>query len=120
VERGAQYATLGLVALARHAPVWTTGNPLWLRVLLGWARAHGRRFYNFEGLEFFRQKLHPATWETVYAVSNRRPFPPAALGAIASAFCEGAPISALAAAVGKAVRQELRWTYHALSRRNAS
>lgn len=108
-RRGAHYATLGLVALARHAQPWTAGNPLWLRALFGWARAHGRRFYNFEGLEFFREKLRPAAWEGVYAVANRRPFPPAALWAIASAFCDGSPIRSLAAGAVKALRQEWSW-----------
>ena len=119
-ERGAGYATLGLVALARHARPWTGHNPLWLRALFGWARAHGRRFYNFEGLEFFREKMRPAAWEGVYAVANCRPFPPGALWAIATAFCDGSPVRALAASLGKAVRQEWRWVRGAVARRNAA
>lgn len=116
-DEGCRYATLGLVALARNAEPWTKRNPFWLRLLFGWARAHGRRFYNFEGLETFREKLRPAGWEGVYAVSNRRPFPPAALWAIASAFCDGPPLRAAAESVGKAVRQEFRWARHAAHRR---
>ena len=107
--RGARYATLGLVALARHAGPWSAANPLWLRALFAWGRAHGRRFYNFEGLECFREKMHPDAWEAVFAVSNRRPFPPAALWAIASAFCAGRPLRAVGAGLARAVRQEIRW-----------
>jgi phosphatidylglycerol lysyltransferase len=108
-EQGARYATLGLVALARHARPWTSRNPLWVRALYAWGRAHGRRFYNFEGLEFFREKMHPAAWEGVYAVSNSRPFPPGALWAIATAFCNGAPVRAMGNAMVRAVKQEIRW-----------
>jgi lysylphosphatidylglycerol synthetase-like protein (DUF2156 family) len=115
-DRGAAYATLGLVALARHAGPWMAANPLWMRALFGWARAHGRRFYNFEGLEFFREKLRPAEWEGVYAVANCRPFPPGALWAIAGAFCDGSPVRAMAASAVKAVRQEVRWARQAVRR----
>ncbi|HET7564477.1 MAG TPA: DUF2156 domain-containing protein, partial [Gemmatimonadaceae bacterium] len=45
--QGATYVTLGLAPLSRHARA--VPGPLWLRVLLGWVRLHGRRFYNFEG-----------------------------------------------------------------------
>ncbi|MDB5294560.1 MAG: Lysylphosphatidylglycerol synthetase, domain of unknown function [Phycisphaerales bacterium] len=115
-EHGALYATLGLVALASRAGPWAGRNPLWVRVLFGWARAHGRRFYNFDGLERFREKLRPAGWEGVYAVSNRRPFPPAALWAMAGAFCAGSPVRMLTTAVGKAVKQELCWASHPADR----
>ena len=107
--RGAAYVTLGLVALAQRAGPWMTANPWWLRVAFGWARAHGRRFYNFEGLERFREKLRPAAWEGVYAVANSKPFPPSALWAIAGAFCDGSPVRALAASAAKAAGQEVRW-----------
>src|SRR5262249_18831948 len=44
---GARYVTMGLAPLSDCAgPIGVT-EPLWLRVLLGWMRAHGRRFYNF-------------------------------------------------------------------------
>jgi phosphatidylglycerol lysyltransferase len=108
-DAGSGYVTLGLVALARNAGPGMARNPMWLRVAFGWARAHGRRFYNFEGLERFREKMRPAGWEPVYAVANSRPFPPAALWAIAGAFCDGSPVRALAASTVKAVRQEARW-----------
>jgi phosphatidylglycerol lysyltransferase len=103
------YATLGLVALAEHAGEEISHNPLWLRAALGWARAHGCRFYNFRGLESFRTKLHPQTWEAVYAISNEARFSPYTLHAIAGAFCKSSPVVALVHAVGRAIQQEIRW-----------
>ena len=39
---GATYVTLGLVALSENAGADLQRNPLWIRTLMGWARAHGR------------------------------------------------------------------------------
>ena len=57
------YLTLGLVALARAADREMRGNPLWLRAIMRFARAHANRFYHFRGLEHFRTKLAPRGWE---------------------------------------------------------
>jgi len=103
------YATLGLVALAAHARREMADNPLWLRALLSWGRAHGKRFYNFEGLEAFRTKMEPEDWEPIYAISNERRFSPLTLHAVATAFCDGSPVAALLQAIGKAARQESKW-----------
>jgi phosphatidylglycerol lysyltransferase len=103
------YATLGLVALAEHAGEAMAENPLWLRAILAWARAHGCRFYNFQGLESFRMKLHPQMWEPVYAISNEPHFSPYTLHAIAAAFCKSSPAVAVARAIAKALHQEARW-----------
>lgn len=107
--RGVTYVTQGLVALSTHARAAMARNPLWLRALMAWARAHGNRFYNFRGLEAFRTKMEPDTWETVYAIANEPWFSPYTLDAIARAFCRTSPLSAFAKAIGKAVRQEARW-----------
>ena len=106
---GATYVTAGLVALANHARDAMAANPMWVRVLAAWARAHGRRFYNFAGLEAFRAKMDPDAWETVYAVANEPRFTPATLHAVARAFSRQPPTVALARALGRAARQELRW-----------
>ncbi len=103
------YATLGLVALAGHARHEMAENPLWLKILLSWGRAHGRRFYNFEGLEAFRTKMEPDAWEDIYAISNERHFSPRTLYAVATAFCDGSPVAALRHAIWKALRQESVW-----------
>jgi phosphatidylglycerol lysyltransferase len=107
--RGSEYATLGLVALAQHAGDELAVNPFWLRALVGWARAHGSRFYNFRGLESFRLKLHPEKWEPIYAISNEARFSLYTLHAIAAAFCTGSPVVALGKALVIAVGQEVKW-----------
>jgi phosphatidylglycerol lysyltransferase len=106
---GATYVTQGLVALSTHAHAAMNDNPLWLRALTGWARAHGNRFYNFRGLEAFRTKMDPDSWETIYAIANEPRFTPMTLNAVARAFCRGSPFFALSSAVAKAIRQETRW-----------
>jgi phosphatidylglycerol lysyltransferase len=111
--RGATHVTQGLVALSTFARDAMADNPMWFRALSAWARAHGRRFYNFTGLEAFREKMEPDTWETSYAIANEPSFSPTTLHAVARAFCHGSPVSALARAIAKAIRQEARW---ALSR----
>ena len=53
------YVTMGLAPLSECAgPLWET-EPLWLRGLMRWIRAHGRRFYNFRGLEAFKTAFAP-------------------------------------------------------------
>ena len=108
-DAGHTFATLGLVALAEHARRSMSTNPRWMRVLTGWARVHGRRFYNFEGLERFRTKLRPRRWEPVYAISNERRFTVGTLRALGGAFAEGRPEALLARAAVRAAKQEARW-----------
>lgn len=105
---GARYVTLGLAPLAMaRVPDAVPAAPVWLRALFAWMRAHGRRFYNFSGLEAFKAKFAPHRWEPVYAIYNRRPVTPRAVYAIAAAFTGGAPIAAFAKALGSAARREL-------------
>jgi phosphatidylglycerol lysyltransferase len=106
---GAAYLTMGLVPLSERTWLPAEYNPLWLRLLLTWVRAHGRRFYNFAGLERFKSKFQPRVWEPIFAVSNEARFSPGTLYAIAAAFTGGSPLAAVARGLGKALRQELRW-----------
>lgn len=107
---GAGYVTLGLAPLADRAHADPPGTPpLWLRLLLGWMRAHGRRFYDFRGLESFKAKFSPTRWEPVYAIADRARITPRVTWAIAAAFTGGAPASVFARALVRAVRQELAW-----------
>ena len=107
---GAGYVTLGLAPLADRARADPPGTPpLWLRLLLGWMRAHGRRFYDFRGLESFKAKFSPMRWEPVYAIADRARITPRVTWAIAAAFTGGAPASVFARALGRAVRQEVAW-----------
>jgi phosphatidylglycerol lysyltransferase len=106
---GAEYLTMGLVPLSQRT--WLPGdyNPLWLRLVLTWVRAHGRRFYNFDGLEAFKAKFQPREWEPIFAISNEPRFSPHTLYAIAAAFTDGSPLWAVARGLGRALRQEARW-----------
>jgi phosphatidylglycerol lysyltransferase len=67
---GARYATLGLAPLTVVAGAPPPRDPWWLAWSLRWLRAHGRRFYNFEGLQRFKAKLGPAGWDPVYAIAD--------------------------------------------------
>lgn len=110
---GAEYVTMGLVPLSERTWLPAAYNPLWLRLLLTWVRAHGRRFYNFVGLEAFKSKFYPREWEPIFAVSNEARFSPGTLYAIAAAFTGESPITAVARGLGKALRQEARWLLRA-------
>ena len=109
-EIGCDYATLGLVVLATHARTLMDQAPWWARTMFAAARAHGRRFYNFDGLAKFREKLQPDAWEPVHLIANRRPFPPAALYAAGAAFCgERSPAGVVAQGMKKALATEFGW-----------
>ena len=105
-----EYVTLGLAPLSRHgAGGDQETNPVWLRLLLRWVRAHGRRFYNFEGLDNFKAKFLPERWDPVYAIVNEPRFSPGALYAIAAAFSDRSPLSTIGRALWRAARTEGRW-----------
>lgn len=104
-ENGCTYATMGLVALASGT---IRENPLWLRGLMLWTRAHANRFYNFRGLEHFRTKMQPIYWEKLYAISNEARFSPQALYALGGAFSGISPLRAVGLAVLKGARVELQ------------
>lgn len=103
---GCSYVTLGLAPLSRRAQ----GEPPapWLRALLAWVRAHGRRFYNFDGLDAFKAKLAPERWEPVYAIATEPSFSPVSLWAIASAFTGGHPLATIVRGIAHAAAAELR------------
>lgn len=105
---GAEYVTMGLVPLSSHSWHPECVNPLWLRFALAWIRAHGRRFYNFAGLESFKTKFQPDGWEPIYAASKERRFSLWTLYAIADAFSDRSPASMLLRGAGKAIREEWR------------
>jgi phosphatidylglycerol lysyltransferase len=113
---GYGYVTLGLAPLSRHG-LGAQANPLWLRLLLRWVRAHGRRFYNFEGLDNFKAKFQPECWEPVFAIVNEPRFSPGALYAIAAAFSDGSPIWTIARALWRALLTECRWLRRWFERR---
>ena len=107
-ESGAGYVTLGLAPLSRRAGQ-EEHNPLWLRGLLGWVRAHGRRFYNFDGLDAFKARLQPERWDPVFAIAAAPTFSPRFLYAIAGAFSGGSPVALVARGLARAASTELGW-----------
>lgn len=111
---GAEYFTLGLAPLSRRGvQAADAGVPLWLRLTLAWVRAHGRRFYDFDGLDAFKAKFQPERWEPVYAIARGLAFPPRALYAIAGVFGGRAPAGLVATALVRAAQTELRrWRAH--------
>ena len=100
------YLTLGLSPLSKRANIEPFDNPLWLRLLLGWMRKHGQRFYNFDGLDRFKSKLMPNYWEPVFAISNEPRFSGSTLYAIGCAFTENHPFQVLAGGLKKALIAE--------------
>jgi phosphatidylglycerol lysyltransferase len=105
---GATYVTMGLVPLRRGAMDTRVTNPAWLASLLALARVHGRRFYNFEGLEQFKTKFRPHAWEPIYAISDERSFSLRTLYAIAAAFTVQSPIMAVTRALARSINAEYR------------
>lgn len=101
---GSNRLTLGLSPLSRlhrPEPPRRRPDPAWLRVMFGWAYAHGRRFYDFAGLEAFKEKFWPPLWEPLYLISSERHINMRTLYAVASAFTAGRPLSALMSGVGR-------------------
>lgn len=108
---GARAVTMGLAPLSRRAPpaggaAGAPPPPAWLALALGWARLHGRRFYDFGGLDAFKQKFRPDVWENISAIADAPRFPPRALWAIAGAFAQGSPVALGARALAGAARVE--------------
>lgn len=100
-NEGRTYVTMGLVALARGSFLT---NPWWLRKLMGLARAHGNRFYNFAGLESFRAGMRPARWEKVWFISNEPRFSLRAFWAVGAAFAGASPLETIRAATWAQIR----------------
>jgi phosphatidylglycerol lysyltransferase len=108
-ESGATYVTMGLVPLRQHADDESAAtNPAWLTALLAFVRLHGRRFYNFEGLERFKSKFRPHGWEPIYAISAESTFSVRTLYAIAAAFTVQSPVAAAAGGLTRAILTEAR------------
>lgn len=113
-DEGSAYFTLGLVPLAQKFIEQQSANPLWLRWVLRWVRAHGRRFYNFSGLEYFKAKFSPHRWDPIYAITNEDAFSARTLYAVAAAFSDGSPVALVGNALARAARQELAWQWQRL------
>jgi phosphatidylglycerol lysyltransferase len=108
-HEGAEYVTLGLAPLSRQSRWADPAVPAWLGLLLRWMRAHGRRFYDFDGLDRFKTKFAPEAWEEIVAIDDRAPFSMRAIWAIAAAFGGGSPVTLGARTMARAIAQEARW-----------
>jgi phosphatidylglycerol lysyltransferase len=104
---GARFATLGLAPLSDRAGPIGVGEHAWLRALLHWVRAHGRRFYNFRGLDAFKASLAPQWWEPIYAIVPDARVSARALWAVAGAFGGGSPVTLIARAILMGAQREL-------------
>ena len=112
---GAHYVTLGLAPLSDRCGEPGSGEAWWLRTLLRWMRAHGRRFYNFRGLDAFKASLQPREWEPIYAIARGRRVSLRELWAIAGVFGGGSPVRLLSRAATMAVARETRIIGRAVS-----
>ncbi len=83
--------TLGLSPLSQHYQS-TIHSPFWLRTALRSTRLYGKYFYNFDGLDSFKSKFLPESWEPVYAITNEKSPTPSTLYAIATAFSGMPPL----------------------------
>ena len=107
----AELVTLGLSPLSRNVRAEDdvgTAPPA-VRALFPWLRVHGRRFYNFEGLDTFKAKFQPESWEPVYAVVPDRHDTVRAMIAIAAAFGGASAAGFTLRVLSHAVRQELQF-----------
>jgi len=94
----AEFVTLGLAPLSRHSDPPGIHPPWLIRLLLDRVRAWGRQFYDFEGLESFKAKFVPDSWEPIYAIAGERRIGLRTLYAIAGAFGGTSPVVFLARA----------------------
>ncbi len=108
---GAEYVTMGIIPLSRHGLPTGDSNPKWLRLTLSWVRAHGRRFYNFDGLDRFKLKFRPEYWEPICVISKEPSFSLRSLYAIAAAFSDGTPAGSVSRGLMKAARREAKWLF---------
>ncbi len=106
---GVEYVTLGLSPLSRRSGVEPPRQHLWLRGLLAWVRAHGLRFYNFDGLDAFKAKFMPERWDPIWAITSERRIGMWTLYAIAEAFGKMSPVLLVGRALGRAAVKELEW-----------
>ena len=106
---GSDYVTLGLVPLARRADISHSAASPSARLLLRWGRSHGRRFYNFAGLDAFKSKFQPEEWEPLYLLCPGKAVTLRALIATLAAFSREPLPLLLARALSGSLRQEAAW-----------
>lgn len=108
-EEGYEFLTMGLIPFSKS--VMASPLPWWLRAGGNLARAYGKRFYNFQGLEVFKSKFKPHFWETVYAVVPEPKIRPIHIIAIAQAFTQKPLLFAFGNGLLRAIKMEIRWLF---------
>ena len=78
-----QMLTLGLSPL-RPSP-WQSRNPRWIRIFFAMLRCFGSPFYDFMGVNRFKEKCRPGSWEPLFLMSRHR-ITPQTLAAVAKIF----------------------------------
>lgn len=116
---GASYVTLGLAPLSRRAPPFPQQHPIWLRVFLHTVRVYGQRFYNFEGLDAFKARFLPETWEPIYAITSEPRISWRTIYAIAGAFSGTSPLRFFGRALERVLRQGAHWFVRRVCQRGA-
>ncbi len=111
LAEGAEFITMGIVPLSKRAED-DHANPKWLRFLASWAAAHGNRFYNFSGLDWFKNKFNPDRWDPVYVISQETKFSPSTLYAVVSAFTGSPPLIAVGRGAVRALQSEAHMILH--------
>lgn len=106
---GSDYVTLGLVPLARRADASNSAASPSARLLLRWGRSHGRRFYNFAGLDAFKSKFQPEEWEPLFIICPGKAVSLRAIVATLAAFSREPLPLLLARALFGSLRQEVFW-----------
>ena len=119
-QDGAEYVTMGIIPLSQHGISGGDTNPNWLRLTMAWVRAHGRRFYNFDGLDRFKLKFRPEFWEPICVISKESQFSLRSLYAIAAAFSDGSPAGSLTRGFLKAANHEVKWLMNRARRHRSS
>ncbi|HXH62016.1 MAG TPA: phosphatidylglycerol lysyltransferase domain-containing protein, partial [Fimbriimonadaceae bacterium] len=108
-DERANMLTLGLAPLSPRCGMAPPSSRAVGR-LMRWSRAHGKRFYNFDGVEHFKAKLRPDEWRPVYAVVPGK-WSVRDLAAVLEAFTKRRPAAALAEMIGPAIVQEAMWIF---------
>jgi len=80
---GIQMLTLGLSPLRPSS--WQNKSPFWVRGIFALMRRFGSPFYDFAGLNRFKEKCRPGSWEPLFLMS-RHPITPRTLAAVAKVF----------------------------------
>ena len=98
---GFKHATLGLAPLSKRSGASHFNSPIWFTMFSAAARRLGPGFYSFQGLEAFKAKFHPNSWQPLFCVSRHRDFSPSDLMAVLRAFAGGSLVKYAMTGLGK-------------------